>query len=184
MLREAAKILPCLPEPGEASHVLMQGQFDLMVLLAAILNSHCGMVQHLRIATLSFNDRNTTEMVELLRENKVERFTLLCSEFFRDNNKAEFARASDEVKLFDGRWKLAAARNHAKVIAADGPYKLVIEGSANLRTNGNYEQIALIRDDALHDWHAGWIDEMVANAKEGKQKAASKVNRSRAGETG
>jgi hypothetical protein len=37
--------------------------------------------------------------------------------------------------------------------------KLVFEGSANLRTNGNIEQFALFNDAELHDWHAGWIDE-------------------------
>jgi hypothetical protein len=39
---------------------------------------------------------------------------------------------------------------------------LVFEGSANLRTNKNREQLAVIRDRRLHDWHAGWIDELVS----------------------
>lgn len=158
----------------------MQGQYDLMVLLAIILGT--GKTSHLRIATLSFNDRNTTEMVELLRSGKVQRLTLLCSEFFRDNNREEFARAQEDVAKFPGRWTLAAARNHAKVVCIDGQYKMVIEGSANLRTNGNCEQIALIRDDSLHDWHAGWIDDMVTNGQT-KQTSKSKSRRNR-GETG
>ena len=37
--------------------------------------------------------------------------------------------------------------------------KMVFEGSANLRTNGNIEQFALFNDAGLHDWHAAWIDE-------------------------
>lgn len=160
MLREASKILPCLPDAGEASHVLMQGQYDLMVLLAAIIDSG-GSCQILRIATLSFNDRNVTEMVELLRTGKVSRLQLLCSEYFRDASAAEYARAGEDFGKFPGRATLAAARCHAKVILIDTPHKMVIEGSANLRTNANCEQLAIIRDDALHDWHAGWMDEMV-----------------------
>lgn len=161
MLRDASKVVEYLPaSAGEATHVLMQGRYDLMVLIVAILGigKTC---QFLRIATLSFNDRNTTEMVELLRTDKVDRLTLLCSEFFQENNRDEFAKAKAQADLWPGRFTLAAARNHAKVILIDGAYKLVIEGSANLRTNGNCEQIAVIRDDALHDWHAEWIETMV-----------------------
>jgi hypothetical protein len=40
--------------------------------------------------------------------------------------------------------------------------RLVLEGSANLRTNSNQEQFCLIRDAGLHDWHARWIDALVA----------------------
>ena len=38
---------------------------------------------------------------------------------------------------------------------------LVFEGSANLRANRNREQLAVIRDRPLHDWHAAWIDALV-----------------------
>jgi hypothetical protein len=37
----------------------------------------------------------------------------------------------------------------------------VFEGSANLRTNKNREQLTAFRDRELHDWHAAWIDELV-----------------------
>ena len=59
--------------------------------------------------------------------------------------------------------KVAAARSHCKVVCFDlGTHDgLVFEGSANLRTNKNREQLAAFRDRALHDWHAAWIDELV-----------------------
>ena len=38
---------------------------------------------------------------------------------------------------------------------------LVFEGSANLRANRNREQLAVIRDRPLHDFHAAWIDDLV-----------------------
>jgi hypothetical protein len=60
--------------------------------------------------------------------------------------------------------RLAAARSHAKVICFESTRggKMVVEGSANLRTNSNIEQITLIADPDLHDWHAAWIDGLVA----------------------
>src|SRR5438105_14844723 len=58
---------------------------------------------------------------------------------------------------------VASARCHAKVAClafADGT-RLVFEGSANLRTNKNLEQMTAINDPGLHDWHAAWIDQKV-----------------------
>jgi hypothetical protein len=37
-----------------------------------------------------------------------------------------------------------------------------MEGSANLRSNGNQEQLALFTDPELHDFHAAWIDALLA----------------------
>jgi hypothetical protein len=163
MFREARELLPYLPmAEGEATHAIMNGRYDLCILLAAILEFCCSGVQRLRVATLSFNGRNTAEMTGFLRSGRVETLHLLCSDFFRAHNKAEYAEARQAAEAFPGRWRIAAARNHAKVITLDyGPRKLVLEGSANLRTNGNREQLLIVQDGALHDWHAGWIDGMV-----------------------
>jgi hypothetical protein len=164
MFREAKELLSYLPTAeGEATHAVMNGRYDLMVLLAAILEFYVSTCQYLRLATLSFNDRNTTEMKELLRSGRVRALTLLCSSFFRAHNRDQYAAAHCEAALFPGRWRLAAARNHCKVCLLDfGERRLVLEGSPNLRTNGNWEQLAIIQDAALHTWHATWIDQLVS----------------------
>ena len=113
----------------------------------------------MRIATLAFSSRNTHAITQLVDSGAVRRVSLLCSDFFAKHNKAEFAEAVQELRQRGVR--IAAPRCHAKVTClhfADGA-KLVFEGSANLRTNGNIEQFALFNDAALHDWHAAWIDE-------------------------
>jgi hypothetical protein len=164
MLHEAKQLLPFLPAAeGEATHAIMSGRYDLMVLLAAILDIYASGCESLRLATLSFNHRNTAEMRELLRSGRVGTLALLCSAFFRAHNDAEYTEARRTAAEFPDRWRIAAARNHAKVICADfGQRKLVIEGSANLRTNGNWEQLLIVQDTELFAWHATWIDEMVS----------------------
>jgi hypothetical protein len=115
----------------------------------------------LRIATLSYNGRNLAEMLRLLDEGKVGTLTLLCSAFFRDHNKELWEETLSEFR--DRKQRVAAARSHAKVVTfhlASGA-RLALEGSANLRSNGNREQFALIHDGTLHDWHARWIDDLV-----------------------
>jgi hypothetical protein len=52
-------------------------------------------------------------------------------------------------------------------LADMGGFRLICEGSANLRTNSNLENLLFCREDSstegsLHDWHSLWIDSMVA----------------------
>lgn len=160
MLHEAEGVLAFIPESGESLHAVMTGFYDLMHLIAVLID-RLGTVAHLRIATLSYNSRNLHEMRKLLAEGKVGRLTLLTSCFFRDHNEELWETTLREFG--PAGHKAAAARSHAKVATldcADGR-KFSIEGSANLRTNRNQEQFALFHDAALHDWHSSWIDDMV-----------------------
>lgn len=163
MYRESQELLPFLPEAdGESLHAITTGRGDLAVQLAATIGHYGSECQSLRIATLSFNRRNVSELSELLRSGKVGTLTLLCSLFFQRHNRDEFADTRRETANFPGRWRLAAGRNHAKVACLDlAGRKITVESSANLRSNGNSEQVTIIQDPALHDWHAAWIDQMV-----------------------
>jgi hypothetical protein len=161
MLGQAAEVLAVLPGPSETLHALMTGRCDLMHLVTALV-THLGDVQALRIATLSYHGRNLAEMVARLDSGAVPSLTLLCSAFFRDHNKELWEETLDDFR--DRGQRAAAVRSHAKVVtlATSGGRRLSLEGSANLRTNSNREQFALTDDAPLHDWHAAWIDDLVA----------------------
>jgi len=162
MFKEAKELLAQLPGPGEAVHAIMTGRYDLTLLLVALLDLHPAACRRLRIATLCYNRRNAAELLGLLESKKVGALTLLASSFFRDHNKELDEWFRGELAEFPGS-TTAVARSHCKVVCfdfADG-VGLVMEGSANLRTNGNREQLFLCHDRALHDWHAQWIDATV-----------------------
>ena len=57
------------------------------------------------------------------------------------------------------KWKIAKARNHAKVALFD--CGLVIETSANLRSSDNIEQITAVHDVELYDFHREWIAKLI-----------------------
>jgi hypothetical protein len=116
MLAEARDLIQHgLPGPGESFHGLMTGRYDLTSLLVVILEMVPAACSHLRIATLSFNARNTYDLRSLLDSRKVERVTLLCSNFFREHNRAEYAQARTMLADHPGS-RVAAARSHAKVV--------------------------------------------------------------------
>lgn len=157
--KTAAELLPELPRLGESVHALMLGFFDLAQVITATV-ARVPECRHVRIATLCFAKRNVADIVGMLAARPEMKFTLLVSVFFRDHNKDLYEAAAEQIAGQGGR--LAAARSHAKVCCIDsGPDDgIVFEGSANLRTNRNREQLAVIRDRALHDWHAAWIDQL------------------------
>ncbi len=163
-LKEAGDILEVLPGPGESLHALMTGRYDLTDLLEVIY-SRLGAVAHLRVATLSFNGHNLLLMKHWLEAGHVRRLSLLYSSFFADHNPEIVLQLAEALE--GGKHRHKAARNHCKVVAlemADGR-KLSLEGSANLRTNSNREQFALIDGPELHDWHAAWIDEQLSHGQ-------------------
>jgi hypothetical protein len=161
--RTAADLLPDLPKPGEVVHALMLGTFDLCQVVTATAKRlpHC---RHLRIATLCYSKRNVAELCSMLegRKGAPLALTLLVSVFHREHNKDLHEYAVGELRAHP-KVKVGAARSHCKVTLfdlGDGD-ALVFEGSANLRTNKNREQLCAFRCRELHDWHAAWIDQLV-----------------------
>ena len=156
----AAELLPELPLPGETVHALMLGTFDLCQVIGATAKLLPDL-RHLRIATLCYSRRNVKELAALLETRPGLALTLLVSVFFTANNKDGHEQTVAELTAYPNV-KIGAARNHCKVVCFDTRgVPLVFEGSANLRANRNREQLAVIRDRPLHDWHAAWIDALV-----------------------
>ncbi|MBA4192595.1 MAG: hypothetical protein C0467_31895 [Planctomycetaceae bacterium] len=160
--KTAAELLPELPERGEVVHALMTGSYDLCQVITTTV-PRLPSLRHLRIATLCYSKRNVVELCGLLDIRKGMALTLLVSAFHREHNKELHEWATGELTAFPNV-KLAAARTHCKVVCFDiaKDDAMVFEGSANLRSNRNREQLSVFRDIKLHDWHCSWIDEMVS----------------------
>lgn len=165
-LKRAAEVVPHLPGPGESLHALMTGYFDFALVLTCVLRSRPCPCEPLRVATLSFSKRNVQEITHWLDEGLVKRLVLLSSDFMKEGNAATYFGAVKELAEARGQ-TVAAARCHAKVatLAFTDGLKLVFEGSMNLSTNRNVEQMCVVNDPALHDFHAGWIDAKAAERK-------------------
>jgi hypothetical protein len=111
---------------------------------------------------LSFGPKNTQEIARWLDDKLVARVTLLCADFMAKASPKVYQGAVAELVEQRGQI-VGSARCHAKVVTlafTDG-LRLVFEGSANLRTNRNMENLCVVNDACLHDWHAAWIDRKV-----------------------
>jgi hypothetical protein len=158
-LKRASEVIPHLPSPGESLHTLLTGYFDFALVLTCVLRSHPSPCEHARIATLSFGRRNVEEMAKWLDEGLVGRLTLLAADFMAKASPEVYGGAVKELVQQRGQ-VVASGRCHAKVttLAFEDGLRLTFEGSANLRTCRNLENVTIINDSGLHDFHAQWID--------------------------
>src|SRR5262249_37250020 len=117
---------------------------------------------HLRCATLSYNERNLRSFASWIENGTVKRLSLLCSKFFVRHNPDLYEQAR---LMLPAPHALANSRNHAKLICLDLPSgcKMVGESSGNLRANSNKENLTLFNCEALHNFHAQYIDGEIAS---------------------
>lgn len=158
----AAGILPHLPvSPDDRTHCLLRGDFVLCDLIPTILEAR-GACPHLRIATLGLSIANADALACLVERGRVGALTLAVSHYFAQIDRAIVFRAVEARLAHVAR--LTVKRTHAKVIClptAAGDH-FVIEGSANLRSSDNLEQMLITNDPETHDFHAAWLDELAA----------------------
>jgi hypothetical protein len=161
-LRKASEVIPHLPAPGESLHTLLTGYLDFAMVLTCVLRSRPCPCEHARISTLSFGKKNVQEMAGWVDDGLVRRLTLLAADFMAKASPEVYHGAVAELAEQRGQ-VVGSARCHAKVATlafADG-LKLSFEGSANVRTGRNLENLAVVNDAGLHDFHAAWIDAKV-----------------------
>jgi hypothetical protein len=167
-IAEAKAVLDHLPGPGESLHALCTARMDLTDIVGALLE-RLGKCERLVIGTLGYNARNLRTMLTWLDSGQVTSLSLLASLFFRSHNGALWEETLEEFRRRGQR--AACCHSHAKVVSlsfASGE-RLAIEGSANLCGNGSgREQLALVNDAALCEWHARWVTEAVSR-HEGKE---------------
>lgn len=158
----ALTVIRRLPEgEGDRTHCILKGDFVLGDLLPYLLeHDHC---PHLRIATLGMSRDNGAMLARLRKEGKVGRLTLVLSHYFAGVDKSTVY--ADVREALHGLAEIAVLRSHAKVICCErsGRDWLVLEGSANLRSSDNLEQMTIFNDREVHDYHAEWIDHVLAH---------------------
>lgn len=155
-----------LPEDGGTTHCILRGDFVLADLLPHLLEErYC---PHLRIATLGMSEENAKLLARLHEQGRIGRLTMVLSHYFEQVNKSTVY--FEVRRILEGLAQFVIMRSHAKVICVPRALDeagvvrdwLVLEGSANLRSSDNLEQLTIFNDRDVHDFHAEWIDHVLA----------------------
>jgi len=164
--KEASALLECLPGPGESTFCVCTGRWDFCLLLSAIIEQRPAVSMH--VGTLAYNRRNIIELVKLLESKKLDRLILLASAFYERHNKEVAQWTRETLNAFPGS-VVAFARSHAKIVVIefkDGG-TLALDGSCNLRSNGNIEQVSVHNSPEISTFYKHFIDATIAKATGG-----------------
>ena len=169
--KNAVKDIEELPDFEETLHVVFRGNFPLWSIVRATLAlATPAVIESLSLATLGFSKSNATDLFSLIDGGQVQSVNAVCSVYFERQNPAEYKMMADGLSARGQR--IVALRSHAKVIGmelSDGR-RFVVESSANLRSCRNLEQLSFTQSPPLHDFHAGWIREVIEAAAGKKSK--------------
>lgn len=177
-IENACKSIEQLPKRGESLHCITRGNHNGWSIVPAVMQLSGQVLEHLRIATLGFHKTNIEALLELLDSGQAANAMLLCSVFHEAHERELCQWAARELR--QRRCTFLACRSHAKVLLMQaGRDHYVFEGSANLQSCRMIEQFSLTNCPQLFRFHAGWMDELVADAKRNhdQEKATAGQNR-------
>lgn len=136
----ARELASVMPSEDCSVHALITGTFIFGDLLGAVIDRH-GPPRSLFLASLSLSQGNVALLARLLDQHRLPIWSALT------------AVAEKHPSL-----TLRVARTHCKVALFDYPAAAwVIETSANLRSSGNLEQVTILHDRGLLEFHRAWM---------------------------
>lgn len=140
----------------QRAHCIVHGNFIFGDFIEAYLVENKARVKEMTISTLSLNQNNVDSMYHLMRVGRIERLNLVVSSYFYGNERhALIPYIYEHLDQWDNRFQLAVAGIHTKTVhfrTMGGKY-FVIQGSANLRSNGNIEQFTIEENKELFDFY-------------------------------
>lgn len=149
---------------GSRHFVMLAGSFIAGDFIEALIVEKNYDVETLTISTLSMSGENVDSLVNIVEGGFVRKLDLVVSDYFFSHERRGIVQyIYDELDKNDVL-QMAVAGIHTKIClikTACGKH-IVIHGSANLRSSGNIEQIAIEEDKELYefnrDFFAGIID--------------------------
>lgn len=158
-----AEIVPDLPEPGESIHIVANGRYDFWLYVPHLLEL-LGVPAQGRFSTWTMNRGNVLELLELYDHGRLLSVLMFTGLYFKRRESAVYATLLEGLQERGQRY--LAFKNHTKLILLEGGgHHLVVEGSANFTANPRVEQYVFTNDEALHAFHASWMEELAGGRR-------------------
>ncbi|MDR1022886.1 MAG: hypothetical protein LBL94_06420 [Prevotellaceae bacterium] len=156
---------------GERADVFVSGSFIFGDFIEAYIVQRNAKVKRMTITTLSLSQENVDSLHNLLAGGFVDELNLIVSAWF-------YAYQRDGVKYIyekldiDNKFQLAIASIHSKIITFEtlGGRKIIIHGSANLKSNNCVEQFTIEENAELYDFYNEYLLKIVDKYKTIKHK--------------
>jgi len=148
---------------GSRYFAIVEGSFifgDFIEAFIVLNNAH---VKEMTISTLSMSQNNVDSLAGLLNGGYIERLNLIISDYFFSHERFGLIKYIYDKLDVDNKFQLAVASTHCKtcIFETEGGKKVVIHGSANLRSSSNIEQIVIEESKDLYDFNHGYQSKII-----------------------
>jgi len=147
--------------------IFLDGNFVFGDFIEAWIVQNQYNVLEMTISTLSMSENNVDSLGNLLHGDYVQKLNIIVSDYFFAHERRDLVPYLYQELDIDNKFQLAVARVHTKVclLKTECGKKIIIHGSANLRTSGNVEQIVIECDEDLFDFNIQWHQEIIETYK-------------------
>lgn len=136
---------------------IISGNFIFGDYIEALLVEHNIKCTSMTISTLSMDQNNVDSLKNLFDGDYLEELNLIVSDYFYSHERSSLIPYIYKELDVDNKFQLAVAGSHTKICLMhfeDGR-KVVIHGSANLRSSSNIEQFVIEVNEGLYDF---WLE--------------------------
>jgi hypothetical protein len=119
------------------------------------------------ISTLSMSQENVDSLANLLHWGLVDELNIVISAYFFAHERNRLIKYMYKELDIDNRFQLAVAGVHTKTchFETDSGLKIVMHGSANLRSSANVEQFTIEEHPQLFDFYEEFFDSIIEQYK-------------------
>jgi len=151
----------------ESVFAIVDGSFVFGDFILAFLHYHNIRAERLDISTLSLSMHNIVGIETFIDKGYINKLNFLIGYYFFAHERTKLIKEMYKSFDKDDIFQLAVCRNHMKcvTILTDKGNKIVIHGSANLRSSDNLEQFSLSFNDELYDFITEFNDKLLLEYK-------------------
>lgn len=140
---------------GERADVFVSGNFIFGDFIEAYIVGNNAKCRKMTISTLSLSQNNVDSLYNLLANGYIDELNLVVSVYVWGNEIRSLIPYIYRKLDFGNKFQLSVASVHTKTAQFEtlGGRKIVIHGSANLRSSGNIEQFTIEENPELYDFY-------------------------------
>lgn len=157
---------------------LLSGNFIFGDLIEAIVVKHNCFCENLTISTLSYSEENIQSLRNLINGGFIGKLNIIVSDYFFSHERNNLIRKAYKMLDVNNCFNLVVAGVHTKIVLIEskGGKKIVMHGSANLRSSRNIEQCCIEENKELYDGYWGVFEKIVEKYKiDGKAARGGKL---------
>ena len=154
-------------DKGMSVICIVDGTFIAGDFIEAFIKKHNLHIKRMTISTLSLNNDNVDSLANLLFDDWVDTLDIIVSDGFYANYIGDTIKYIYQELDKDDRFQLAVARVHTKITTMESHCgkKIVIKGSANLRSSQSIEHLEVLEDSDVFDFFEKFHDHIIETYK-------------------